>query len=104
MVRSKAKLNDKKLRNEANSYYNRAKNDLESSQNLAKIESGTEFGLNFLRQFDVGEERSRKLPKIFRFLQKYGPEAKRKTRTAGFKRCDYLVVTYCSFPFIFRLR
>ena len=25
----------------------------------------------------------------------------KKTRTAGFKRCDYLVVTYCSFPFIF---
>ena len=23
------------------------------------------------------------------------------TRTAGFKRCDFLVVTYCSFPFIF---
>ena len=24
-----------------------------------------------------------------------------KTRTAGFKRCDYFVVTYCSFPAIF---
>ena len=24
-----------------------------------------------------------------------------KTRTAGFIRCDYLVVTYCSFLFIF---
>ena len=77
MVRSKAKLKDKKLRNEANSCYNRAKNNLEFSQNLAKIESGTEFGLYFLRQFDVSEERSRKLSKIFRFLQKYGPEAKK---------------------------
>ena len=28
----------------------------------------------------------------------------KKTRIAGFKRCDYLVVTYCSFPFIFRPR
>ena len=27
-----------------------------------------------------------------------------ETRTAGFKRCDYLVVTNCSFPFIFRFR
>ena len=25
----------------------------------------------------------------------------RETKTAGFIRCDYLVVTYCSFPFIF---
>ena len=26
------------------------------------------------------------------------------TRTAGFKRCNYFVVTYSSFPFIIRLR
>ena len=52
-----------------------------------------------LLQIRLHRVKAKQLPK--------SQESKRessKTRTAGFKRCDYLVVTYCSFSFIFRLR